>query len=191
MGKTLEETIRNMYESKQENTDDVVQNFETVLDNSEFGDLEEKKKKDNDKDDDGKAGKLDPVKKDQLKHDDVEDREDDDLDNDGDTDDTDQYLHTRRKAITKAIDNKKKKMKEETEFEEIVNLTEAKVKGKFTTQMIDGLKNEYEKIKKIDPNHPTYTKLTRILDSLDQAQLKQLVKAEIKWISSLARNRIK
>jgi hypothetical protein len=49
--------------------------------------------------------KLDPVG-----------QEDADIDNDGDTDKTDKYLHKRRKAIGKAI---KKRMKEETELSEI------------------------------------------------------------------------
>jgi len=62
----------------------------------------EAKKKDNDKDKD-KEGTLDPVKPDQLKKDSVKDREDDDLDNDGDTDNSDEYLHKRRKAISGAI----------------------------------------------------------------------------------------
>ena len=32
-----------------------------------------------------------------------DDRKDKDIDNDGDVDDTDEYLHKRRKAISKAI----------------------------------------------------------------------------------------
>jgi len=43
-------------------------------------------------------------------------QEDADIDNDGDTDKTDKYLHKRRKAIGKAI---KKRMKEEKELTEI------------------------------------------------------------------------
>ena len=46
--------------------------------------------------------KLDPVDKDELKgkH---KDREDKDIDNDGDVDDSDKFLHKKRKAITKAM----------------------------------------------------------------------------------------
>ena len=45
--------------------------------------------------------KVDPSKVEP--EDDYEDREDKDIDNDGDTDDSDEYLHKKRQAITKAI----------------------------------------------------------------------------------------
>lgn len=45
---------------------------------------------------------LDPVNKKALKKD-FDDRKDQDLDNDGDTDKTDKYLHKRRQAITKSV----------------------------------------------------------------------------------------
>ena len=45
---------------------------------------------------------LDPVNKDAVKKD-FADRKDKDLDNDGDTDSTDKYLHKRRQAISKAV----------------------------------------------------------------------------------------
>ena len=47
--------------------------------------------------------KLDPVNKDAVKKK-FDDRKDKDIDNDGDVDSTDKYLHKRRKAISKAID---------------------------------------------------------------------------------------
>ena len=50
-----------------------------------------------------KKKKLDPVDKDELKGTHA-DRDDKDIDNDGDTDDTDKFLHKKRKAITKAMD---------------------------------------------------------------------------------------
>lgn len=46
--------------------------------------------------------KLDPVDPEQNQGD-FEDREDKDIDNDGDVDSTDKYLHRRRKAVTKAV----------------------------------------------------------------------------------------
>ena len=55
----------------------------------------------------GKKKKLDPVNKDALKKD-FDDRKDKDIDNDGDVDDTDEYLHKRRKAVDKAIKGDKK-----------------------------------------------------------------------------------
>lgn len=58
---------------------------------------------------------LDPVDKKELKgkH---SDREDGDIDNDGDKDDSDEYLHKKRKAISKAMN------KEEVEIEEAKDL---------------------------------------------------------------------
>lgn len=47
--------------------------------------------------------KLDPVDKDELKGTHA-DRDDKDIDNDGDEDDTDKFLHKKRKAISKAMD---------------------------------------------------------------------------------------
>ena len=55
--------------------------------------------------------KLDPVNKVAVKKK-FDDRKDKDIDNDGDVDSTDKYLHKRRKAISKAIS------KEETELDE-------------------------------------------------------------------------
>lgn len=46
--------------------------------------------------------KLDPVNKDAVKKK-FDDRKDKDIDNDGDVDSTDKYLHKRRKAISKAV----------------------------------------------------------------------------------------
>ena len=46
--------------------------------------------------------KLDPVNKKAVKKD-FDDRKDKDIDNDGDVDSTDKYLHKRRKAVSKAI----------------------------------------------------------------------------------------
>jgi hypothetical protein len=71
------------------------------------------------------AKKLDKVNPDALKGD-FEDREDKDIDNDGDVDDSDEYLHNRRKTIMKA-------MKKES-----VGLDEAM----FTVNDIDGMAKE-------------------------------------------------
>ena len=48
------------------------------------------------------AEALDPVNKDAVKKD-FKNRNDKDIDNDGDVDSTDKYLHTRRQAISKAV----------------------------------------------------------------------------------------
>ena len=59
--------------------------------------------KDNDSEDDS-GETLDPVDKGELKGK-LKDREDKDVDNDGDVDDADKFLHKKRKAISKAIKN--------------------------------------------------------------------------------------
>jgi hypothetical protein len=56
---------------------------------------------------------MDPVNKKALKKD-FDDRKDKDIDNDGDTDDSDEYLHKRRKAISKAM--KEVDLEEETVY---------------------------------------------------------------------------
>ena len=56
-----------------------------------------------------KKKKLDPVVKDELKGSHA-DRDDKDIDNDGDADNSDEFLHKKRKAISK---NVKKKGKDE------------------------------------------------------------------------------
>lgn len=80
---------------------------------SVFGEAKKDEKKDKkapetDKDDDGDG--MDPVDKKALKKD-YDDRAKDgdgDLDNDGDEDKTDKYLHKKRQAVSKAIASKKK-----------------------------------------------------------------------------------
>ena len=54
--------------------------------------------------------KVDPSKVEP--EDDFKDREDKDIDNDGDTDDSDEYLHKKRQAISKAIKKESKSLKD-------------------------------------------------------------------------------
>ena len=54
--------------------------------------------------------KVDPSKVEP--HDDFKDREDKDIDNDGDVDDSDEYLHKKRQAITKAVKKESKSLKD-------------------------------------------------------------------------------
>jgi hypothetical protein len=74
------------------------------LDEKSCGKDRMKKESDNNDDDDKK---LDPVNKKALKKD-FDDRDDKDIDNDGDVDDSDEYLHKRRKAVGKAMAKDKK-----------------------------------------------------------------------------------
>ena len=71
----------------------------------------------NDKSDDGEG--LDAVQKDAIKKK-FKDRKDKDIDNDGDVDSSDKYLHKRRKAVAKAI------AKEENELSEAMSKDMAK-----------------------------------------------------------------
>jgi hypothetical protein len=65
---------------------------------------------------------MDPVNKKALKKD-FDDRKDKDIDNDGDTDDSDEYLHKRRKAISKAM-----KDEDASVYKGFINLGGTKVK---------------------------------------------------------------
>ena len=60
----------------------------------------------------------------------------------------------------------------------------------FNKSQLDILRKKYGTIKGINPSSPTYKKLTYMLDSLPLANLKQLEKAKIPFISGLARNRV-
>ena len=79
VNKNIIDAYRSMYESKEE-----------VLDETNK----------NDKSDDGEG--LDAVQPKAVKKK-FDDRKDKDIDNDGDVDSTDKYLHKRRKAISKAV----------------------------------------------------------------------------------------
>ena len=61
----------------------------------------------------------------------------------------------------------------------------------FTTPMIEKMRSEWGSLDRIDPCLPTYAKLIKLLDGMPQEMLKQLSEANIKFISMLARNRIK
>lgn len=71
-------------------------------------------------DPDEEKKKMDPVNKKALKKD-FDDRKDKDIDNDGDVDSSDEYLHNRRKAVSKAM------KKEEVELDEAINSSDYKV----------------------------------------------------------------
>lgn len=55
---------------------------------------------------------------------------------------------------------------------------------------IETLRKEFSKINTIDPSLPAYNKLCDFLDSSTTKELQEFVDADIKWVSSLARNRV-
>ena len=60
----------------------------------------------------------------------------------------------------------------------------------ITEAMLQTLRTEYAKINTIDPCGEAYPKLIKLLSALSQDDLKVLAKANIKFVSALARNRI-
>lgn len=61
----------------------------------------------------------------------------------------------------------------------------------YTEKQIETLRKEYSHVKTVDPESPTYAALIKHLDSLPKDLLKHLAGANIKFVSALARNRIK
>jgi hypothetical protein len=72
-----------------------------------------------------------------------------------------------------------KRMREEVELTE-----------KVSPAQIDRMRQEYDKIKGIDPASDNYKKLTTMLDKLDLKTLQTLAGAKIKFVSGLAQNRV-
>lgn len=83
----------------------------------------------------GEEKELDPVNKKALKKD-FDDRKDQDLDNDGDTDKTDKYLHKRRQAITKAVSKEEYSMVDAVAKH--INMWEKATPKKEEDEMDDG-----------------------------------------------------
>lgn len=61
----------------------------------------------------------------------------------------------------------------------------------FSESHLSQLRTEYAKIDRVDPSAPTYQKMTGSLNKMSQPQLKQIAGAKIKFLSPLARNRIR
>ena len=91
-------------------------------DEKEVDEAVKKEDNTNDKSDDGDG--MDKVQPKALKKK-FANRKDKDLDNDGDTDDSDEYLHNRRKAISKAV--KEKAKKESVDWDAILEMTDDEI----------------------------------------------------------------
>ena len=80
-----------------------------------------------------------------------------------------------------------KMAKKESVEREKSDLTEA---GGLSPSMIKKLRKAYSTINKVDPTSPAGKKMTQLLDKMNKEQLIALVKADIKFISLLAVNRL-
>lgn len=60
----------------------------------------------------------------------------------------------------------------------------------FTEAQITELRTRYGAIDRIDPEGNAYAGLCAFLDKLNRKDLQSLVDARIKWVSSLALNRL-
>jgi hypothetical protein len=63
--------------------------------------------------------------------------------------------------------------------------------AKFSKDQIVIMRTAYGTLSRMDPSSPTYKKFIKFLEKLPKNQLKQLAGANIKWVSMLAKNRIK
>ena len=121
----------------------------------------------NDKSDDGEG--LDAVQPKAVKKK-FKDRKDKDIDNDGDVDDSDEYLHKKRKAISKAITKE----------------------AKIPSGMIAQLKKAYEPMRGKKISMDGAKKLTQVMNKVqdDKKLLIQLMKADIPFVSDGAITRL-
>jgi hypothetical protein len=128
----------------------------------------------NDKSDDGEG--LDAVQPKAVKKK-FKDRKDKDIDNDGDTDSSDEYLHKRRKAVSKAM--------KESDVDE--------AKSSFRPAVaIKTLKKEFEPMRGKKISMDNAKKLTTIMNKFanDKDMLIQLMKADIPFVSQGAVTRL-
>ena len=63
--------------------------------------------------------------------------------------------------------------------------------GKFSKQQLDIMRKAYGTLSGMNPSSPTYKKFIKFLDKLPKDQLKQLANAKIKFVSMLAKNRLR
>ena len=80
-----------------------------------------------------------------------------------------------------------KMAKKESVEQEKSDLTEA---GGLSPAMVNKLRKAYSTLNKIDPTSPAGKKMTQMMDKMNKEQLQALVKADIKFISLLAVNRL-
>lgn len=146
----------------------------------------------NDQSDDGEGmDKVDPkAAKKKFK-----DRKDKDIDNDGDTDSTDKYLHKRRKAIGKSMD--KEDDMEEGKRGFIAAAKAAKEKGEKTF-MFAGKKYNCEDMKEVKKESYTFDQLVDmadedfddLLERIDRKEMDEIVGTVARGIGRLAKKTV-
>ena len=83
-----------------------------------------------------------------------------------------------------------------TQLDKLVHKTfgkspeEEKMDEKFDRTHLGILKYAYKDIDKINPSDPMYVRVAQMLDKLSKQELQQLIDADIKFISLLAKNRL-
>lgn len=70
-----------------------------------------------------------------------------------------------------------------------INITHT-MSNEFSERMIEALRKEYASVTSVDPDGEAYLRICELLDGMNTAFLVQLSKADIKFVSSLALNRV-
>ena len=117
--------------------------------------------------------KLDPVDKDELKGD-HKDRKDKDIDNDGDADESDAYLHNRRKTISKASKGKEVETTESVEEAKKV-ITAKQIKNALSSAKAQAKPKDQVSLKKAPFDIPKESfdvdSLLAIFEKLEESQI--------------------
>ncbi len=125
---------------------------------------------------------LDPVNKVAVKKK-FDNRKDKDIDNDGDVDSTDKYLHKRRKAISKAISKEEVEIDEGYESEVMKVLNKADIDGYFKMGKLYVNKRDGKDAKKALEDSDEITKLPKMV--MEDNKMMKLTKKQRQALSSL------
>jgi len=126
---------------------------------------------------------LDPVNKVAVKKK-FDNRKDKDIDNDGDVDSTDKYLHKRRKAISKAISKEEVEIDEGYESEVMKVLNKADIDGYFKMGKLYVNKRDGKDAKKALEDSDEITKLPKMV--MEDNKMMKLTKRQRQALSSPA-----
>ena len=73
----------------------------------------------------------------------------------------------------------------------MIKLKDLLNEAKFSKDQIEIMRKAYGTLSRMDPSSPTYKKFIKFLEKLPKNQLKQLAGANIKFVSMLAKNRLR